>query len=131
MFECLEAVPDSSEAEIRAALCASNYNNVDTTIQELKICDLGKCPSSEWKFNFSNNRAVCRVILRSTGWDLSEAKARARGVWALDKDRTGVTRKVQTIGPLNSTVSLVSPGLQQYSDRQLQWTPRLSPETVR
>ena len=131
MFKCLEAVPDSSEAEIRAALCASNYNNVDTTIQELKICDLGRCPSSEWKFNFPNNRAVCRVILRSTGWDLSEAKARARGVWALDKDKTGVTRKVETIGPWNPTVSLVSPGLQQYSDHQLQWTPQLSPETVR
>ena len=130
MFKCLEAVPESSEAEIKAALCASS-DNVGAAVQDLKISHLGKCPSSEWRFGFANNKAVCKVILRSSGWDLKEAKARARGVRALDQDRTGVTRKVQTIGPLNSTVSLVSPGLQQYSDRQLQWTPRLSPETVR
>ena len=127
MFKCLEAVPESSETEIKAALCASS-DNVGAAVQDLKISDLGKCPSSEWRFGFANNKAVCKVILRSTGWDLKEAKARARGVRALDQDRIGVTRKVQTTGLLN--VDLLSPGLQQYSDRQLQWTPRLSPATV-
>ena len=129
MFKCLKAVPESSEAEIKAALCASS-DNVGAAVQDLKISDLGKCPSSEWRFGFANNKAVCKVILRSTGWDLKEAKARARGVQALDQDRIGVTRKVQTTGSLKFTVYLLSSGLQQYSDCQLQWTPRLSPATV-
>ena len=82
MFECLEEVSDANEEEIVAALMVADWNT-ETAVKLLKIDDLGKCPVDEWKFGFSNNRAVCKMILGGTGWDLDLAKSKVTKVCLL------------------------------------------------
>jgi hypothetical protein len=77
MFECLNIVPAATEEEIRTALVSCDWDSA-TAVKPLQVLELGKCPAEEWTFGLKNNEAVCKLVLKSTKWNLALAKVGVR-----------------------------------------------------
>ena len=80
MFECLEEVSDANEEEIMDALTEADWNT-NNAVRLLKINELNKCPEEEWTFGFLKNKAVCKMVLGGTDWDLDKAKSKVTKVY--------------------------------------------------
>ena len=86
-------VPEAGMDIATSALTSSGWK-VEEAVKNMKVQELVKCPSQEWKLQLKRTEQVCRALLKLSSWDLAVAKARVRRLpvlssRGLDQEETG------------------------------------------